>query len=118
MIATALKLLRITLLVSTVDLIEVNTVYDSDGARQFQQLIFYDWDFQRGRYTVRGWTLYRGEPLPTPGRPVFYFRRGEMLYGIKSKAVIYSATDYDPELAERELLPQSKRRPLICLPVR
>lgn len=44
---------------SQVTLIELNHVYHSDGGLVFDQVIFWDWDFQNHRWTCCGYVLVK-----------------------------------------------------------
>ncbi len=49
-----------------VDLIELNHFIDDSGRHVFDQLIFYDWSAEHGRYHVRAWRLVKSpQQLPT-----------------------------------------------------
>jgi hypothetical protein len=100
----------------SVDLIELNHFYDEHGRLVFDQTIFYDWSPNEARYNVRAWRLVKSAAeLPHRTWPEGYWSfwiDGEQLRGIWSKAYRETWTQYDPELAEREILPKEKRREL------
>jgi len=98
----------------TVDLVEVNHYHDARGEHVFDQLIFYDWSRQKRRFQVRAWRLIKSESQ-VPQRD---YRLGNWLVrwhddGILREVTATSRretwTQFDPELIERENLPQEHR---------
>jgi hypothetical protein len=106
-----------------VDVVEVNHLYNDMGEHVLDQVIFWDWCFNAGRYQVRDWRLLRGASSPS----------GRVCYGpqrlwpfswqvtllddggvrrIYARAVRETWTQYDPEMAERNVLEEQKRRKL------
>lgn len=97
-----------------VDLIEVNHYHDARGEHVFDQLIFYDWSNQKRRFQVRAWRLIKTESQ-LPRRD---YRQGNWLVRWHDDGVLREVTaasrretwtQYDPELIERENLPQDQR---------
>jgi len=97
-----------------VDLIEVNHYHDARGQHVFDQLIFYDWSSQKRRFQVRAWRLIKTENQ-MPRRD---YRTGTWMVrwhddGVMREVTAASRretwTQYDPELVERENLPQEQR---------
>jgi len=100
-----------------VDLIEINHFYDELGKHVFDQVIFYDWSSQSGRYNVRAWRLLK-RPAQIPqrdwirGNYVAVWHDGIVLRKVLAETVQESWTQYDPELVERAFLPKEQRREL------
>ncbi len=97
-----------------VDLVEVNHYHDARGEHVFDQLIFYDWSSQKRRFQVRAWRLIKTESQ-LPRRD---YRQGIWLVRWHDDGVLREVTaasrretwtQYDPELIERENLPQDQR---------
>lgn len=104
-----------------VDLIEVNHFFDEQGRLVFDQVIFYEWSQGDARYMVRAWRLVKSpQQLPQKdwrtGNYVAYWRDdgqgGNVLRRVESSAIRETWLQYDPELAEREILPKERRREL------
>lgn len=100
-----------------VDLIEVNHFYDDQGRLVFDQLLFYDWSHDDGRYQLRAWRMVKNNTqLPQrnwqSGGYVATWQDGDVLRKISAASTRESWTQYDPELTEREFLPKEKRREL------
>lgn len=99
-----------------VDVIEVNHFYDDQGRLVFDQAIFYDWSPDHGRYQVRAWTLIKGpHQLPTRDwarddvRYTATWADGELVRRVQAASLRETWTQFDPELVEREWLPQKRR---------
>lgn len=103
------------------DVIELNNHYDFDGRLLFQQVIFYEWTASDERYNVRDWRLVK-TPDILPQRD---FARGGWLClwieeqrtrSVSAPSIRETWTQVgltgDPELNEREYLPQERRRKL------
>lgn len=110
--------------VDEVDLVEVNHFYDDQGRLVFDQIIYYDWSPVHNRYQVRDWRLLK-TPTQIPlrdWREGGYvsewedFKQRNGLRRVKSKSVRETWTQHDPELVEREFLPQEKRAELTRIP--
>jgi hypothetical protein len=112
--------------VDEVDLVEINHFFDEQGRLVFDQIIFYEWCSQECRYQVRDWRL-----LKTPGQvPLRNWRDGnfvaiwhdfkerDLLRRVNARMIRETWTQYDPELVEREFLPEGKRRELSKLILR
>jgi hypothetical protein len=106
--------------VDRVDLVEINHFFDEQGRLVFDQLIFYDWCAVQNRYNVRDWRLLKS-PAQIPVRnwkdrdfvAVWHdFKERDVLRKVVAKMMRETWTQYDPELVEREFLPQEKRREL------
>src|SRR5262245_9729754 len=104
----------------TVDLAEINHFHDDQGRPVFDQILFYEWSADQKRYQVRDWRLLKSTaqiPLPSARDGVSIsvwndFKARDTLREIRAKVVRETWTQYDPELVEREFLPESKRRKL------
>ena len=104
-----------TMIRDAVDVIEVNHFYDDCGRHVFDQQIFWDWSGTR--YQVVAWRLIKSpEMLPhrdwKRGGYVAMWRDNETLREVRAPAIRETWTQYDPELAERQVLPQEQRRHL------
>lgn len=103
--------------IDRVDLIELNHFYDEHGKHVFDQIIFYDWSSQSGRYNVRAWRLLK-KPAQIPKRDwrrrnfIAVWHDGIVLREVHAETVRESWTQYDPELVERTFLPKEQRREL------
>lgn len=111
--------------VDQVDLVEVNHFYDDQGRLVFDQVIYYDWSERHSRFQVRDWRLLKS-PAQVPlrdWRGGGYvsewedFKQRNGLRRIKTKSIRETWTQYDPELVEREFLPQEKRVELTRIPL-
>lgn len=111
--------------VDQVDLVEINHFYDDQGRLVFDQVIYYDWSADHNRYQVRDWRLLK-TPTQIPlrdWRDGGYvsewedFKQRNGLRRVKSKSFRETWTQHDPELVEREFLPQEKRLELTRIPV-
>lgn len=96
---------------------ELNHFYDEKGKLVFDQVIYYDWSPQQGRYMVRDWKLLKvpgQDPIQQDedGDYVAAWYDGEWLRVVRSPLVHESWTQYDPELVEREFLPKEDRAEL------
>lgn len=100
-----------------VALVEVNHYYDEYGKHVFDQLIFYDWNEENGRYDVVAWRLIKHDTmLPTTdydrGCYNVTWMDGDFPRLVRVEQIRETWTQYDPELLERDALPESKRREL------
>lgn len=106
-----------------VDVVEVNHLYNDMGEHVLDQVIFWDWCFTACRYQVRDWRLLRGAASPSGrvccgpqrlwpfGWQVTLLDDGGVRR-IYARAVRETWTQYDPEMAERNVLEEQKRRKL------
>jgi hypothetical protein len=97
-----------------VDLVEVNHYHDARGEHVFDQLIFYDWSSQKKRFQVRAWRLIKSESqLPRrdhrQGHWLVRWHDDGILREVTATSHRETWTQYDPELIERENLPQDQR---------
>lgn len=98
----------------SVDLVEVNHYHDAECKPVFDQLIFYDWSNQTRRFQVRAWRLVKSEnQLPRrdaqQGNWLVRWHDDGVLREVTSASRRETWTQYDPELVEREHLPQDQR---------
>lgn len=100
-----------------VSLVEVNHCYDKTGRLAFEQLIFYDWSPQHGRFQIRAWRLMRN-PSQFPRRnwrqgryETTWYDQG-VLRTVTAQSLRETWTQYDPEMRQRSFLPQERRREL------
>jgi hypothetical protein len=110
----------------SVDLIEVNAMYDDSARLVFDQLLFYDWSHDDGRYQLRAWRMVKWQTglrqsptshqLPRLNnltqRYECRWMDGEVERVITAGEVRWTATMFDPELTERDHLPKEKRKEL------
>jgi len=104
-------------LVDRCDVVEVNHLYDDEGKHVFDQVIWYDWHHDAGRFEVVDWRLVKCDSiLPLADYQCEEYSQtwmdGETLRRVWSKSMRESWTQYDPELVERESLPKDSRRGL------
>ena len=103
------------------DLVEVNHFYDEHGRLVFDQIIWWDWSADDARYNVRAWRLVKC-PSQLPQRSGGGFETtwqdGELFRRVWAKAYHETWTQYDPEIAEREVLPKERRKELATPVVR
>lgn len=107
-----------------VDLVEVNHFYDDQGRLVFDQVIYYNWCYDEHRYQVFDWRLLKGDtqvPLRDWRNGGYVsewedFKQGNGLRRVKSRSLRETWTQHDPELNERELLAEEKRRKLKRIP--
>lgn len=103
-----------TVVRDSVDLVEVNHYHDPRGQAVFDQLIFYDWSHQKRRFQVRAWRLIKSESqLPRrdhrDGHWLVRWHDEGLLREVTAVSHRETWTRYDPELAERDYLPQEQR---------
>lgn len=109
-----------TMLKDRVDLIEVNHFYDEQGRFVYDQIVFYDWCPRECRYQLRDWRLIKnGNQIPLQDAKTGEFtavwsdfKSRNVLRKTTARLFRESWTQYDPELVEREFLPESKRKKL------
>lgn len=101
----------------SVDLIEVNHFYDDQARLVFDQVIYYDWNYQSNKFDIRAWRLLKQpsqEPLKNirTGEYEAFFWDGDVFRRVVAKQFQETWTQYDPELREREYLPKDRRSEL------
>ena len=101
----------------TADVVEVNHYYDEDGRQVFTQLIFWDWIADESAFRVFAWRMVKSpEQMPVydwwRDCYVTQFLDQQTLRRVVSKARRDTWTQYDPELFDRQFLPQQQRRGL------
>jgi hypothetical protein len=91
-----------------VNVIELNH-FQPEGQHRFTQVILWEWDGQRKRYTCCGWWIVKKtEDYPT--------RIGERWYvthkGVRFSSAILreTTTDYDPEARDRQVVAENWRK--------
>ncbi len=99
------------------DRIELNSFYDDQARLVFDQVLFFDWSHEEGRYQLRGWRMVKSEsqlPRLDHARGVYVcdWQDGEVHRIVTAPVLSVSRTQYDPELTEREFLPKERRREL------
>lgn len=101
-----------------VDLIELNHFIDQEGREVFRQVLFYDWSPRHRRYIVRAWRLVKNESLiprrrwSPPGYECVWHDDG-MLRHITARSYRETWTQHDPERANRLVVAEEDRIPLI-----
>lgn len=99
-----------------VDLVEVNHFYDDNGRLVFDQVLFYDWCDEAGRFQVRAWRLLKLRsqwPVrDARGGYTCTWHDGEKLRHVRAAAFRETWGQHDPELIERAALPREHRREL------
>lgn len=103
-----------TILRDRVDLVEVNHYHDARGQHVFDQLIFYDWSSQQRRFQVRAWRLIKSDSqLPQrehrTGLWLVRWHDEGTLREVTATSHRETWTRHDPELVERDFLPQEQR---------
>lgn len=99
------------------DVIEVNHFYDERGKLVFDQIIFWRWCDVRCEHHVMAWRfLKKKEQIPRRD----LYRRGFVtvwhdsgtLRRVRSPSLLETWTQFDPEVHDRQFLPQDRRRGL------
>ena len=99
------------------DRLELNQVLDWCGDHwhpRLLQWIAWDWDARRRCWIVRDWAICRTDARPTrhgPGWLLTVYRDGR-LFQLYADTYSTTWTLHDPEVANRDVVPQSKRRAL------
>lgn len=104
-------------IVDHVDRVEVNHFYDDQARLVFRQLIFWDWNAEDSRFDVVAWRLLKGQTEPRQTmRGVDWewrdFKRPGHLRRVVAPIFLRTWTQYDPEVANRDELPEAERRGL------
>ncbi len=98
-----------------VDLAELNHFYDDNGKLVFDQVIWYEWAGRPKTFVVYDWRLAKENVTVQPQRDwerggyVSLFVDGAQLREVRAGAYRETWTQYDVELAEREILPKERR---------
>lgn len=96
--------LRLSKPEKSVDVVELNHRYDETGRHCYSQVIVWEWMPDYRRYRAKGFVLVQdgslsGYPLKR-GDTYYIYRDGGGInptYRLKSKVMIETWTDYDPE---------------------
>jgi hypothetical protein len=101
-----------------VDLIELNHFIDQDGREVFRQVLFYDWSPRHRGYIVRAWRLVKSDSLVPRRRwsPPCYecvWHDDGLLRQVTAPAFRETWTQRDPERANRKVVAEDDRVPLI-----
>ena len=91
----------------TVDCIELNRTYDECGQLVFTQWILWDWN--GARHDVVAWRLDKPDMHFQERRLTLTWYEGGWRQ-VKAKYWRETWEQFDPELAEREILPKQQRR--------
>jgi hypothetical protein len=94
--------------------IELNTWYDEKGKPSFDQYIFWEYDREDGMYHVIDWCRPKGAShrrLEGGGHLVsFLIRgRGRSRHEVYSRCFVRTHTHWDPEIQDRQHLPEESR---------
>lgn len=97
-----------------VDLVEVNHFFDEAGNPKFDQVIYYRWSNERGRYDVIDYKqLSSSDLVPVKiGKLDGYlaiWHDHNVLRSVHSRDMIETWTQHDPEMVERKYLPKDRR---------
>lgn len=98
---------------SVVDCCETNHFYDENGRPIFVQEIYWQWSDDESRYECHAWRLVKEPGMVPVKRGRFHesvWFDGERLRRVRCRAVRQTWTQHDPELLDREKLPQDLRR--------
>lgn len=106
-----------------VDLVEVNHFFDEAGNPKFDQVIYYRWSKERGRYDVVDYKqLSCRNQIPVrigklDGYLAIWHDKTDhyVLRAVHSRAMIETWTQHDPEMVERKYLPKDRRAELPSL---
>lgn len=99
------------------DLIEVNRYFDSEANLVFTQVIFWVWHDQHDAYRVQAWRFLKAK-MQIPRRDwnrriyVTIWIDGTVMRRVQALAVQHTWSQFDPEVADRQFLPQHQRRGL------
>lgn len=106
-----------------VDLIELNHFHDCLGRHVYDQVIFYEWSNESGRYHVRAWCLVEDRELISrrPSRTYtdgryhvrWQDRDQNLLRKISSQHFRETWTQTDPERSNKKLLDERLRTSLV-----
>lgn len=104
----------------TVDTVEVNSLYDEQGRKTFDQVIWWDWNAPTETYRVRAWRLVKdGKPWAERdwenGGWVCTWMDGDKLRCVRARSLMRTFTQYDPELIDRDWHPKENRKELLEL---
>ena len=115
--ATMAVLPRAPLMVDQTDLIEINHYYDKRGKLVFDQVIFWNWSHDAAAFRVVAWRFIK-KPSQMARRDwrrggfVSLWHDGHVLREVRSDFVRETWTQFDPEVRDRDQLPQHLRRGL------
>jgi hypothetical protein len=87
------------------EVIEHNTVYDYEGKQHIRQVVFWE---SNGR--CRAWRMDNERRIPIQ-QPAYFMDQG-VVRCVTARTVVESFTQFDVELADRELLKSELRREL------
>jgi hypothetical protein len=100
------------------DRAELNQIYqhcDGEWEPRLCQWIFWDWSDRKKCFVVREWCMAKtgARPMRIGGRWLLpLYDKGHGLRVISPRSYGQSWTDHDPEVENRDVLPQGKRWPL------
>ncbi len=105
----------------TVDVIELNHLYDGEGREILHQWVFWEWDKHSADYRVVDWRLVKNEregPKFAPGRAQVVLNlsdvaQGSALRRIEARAFSETWTQTDPERDNQRIWPTDRRRLLL-----
>jgi hypothetical protein len=103
-----------------VDLIEVNHYFDESGNPKFDQIIYYRWSTERGRFDVIDYKrLKEADQIPRAVESLSGYLSiwqdssdQNIIRRVFSQDLIETWTQHDPEMVERRYLPKDRRAEL------
>jgi hypothetical protein len=109
-----------------VDLIELNHFFDDLGRHAYDQVIFYEWSPDYGRFHVIAWSLVENDlyrmPTRLPGSGDYvvhwYDRDARVKREIRSPLYRETWSQVDPERANKKLIDEKYRACLLRQPSR
>jgi hypothetical protein len=93
-----------------VDVIEINEYRGS-----WKQIIFLEWHPQLRRHSVVDWRMYKSENMHPVKQGNGYLMRwhdGDLFREVWAPSRRFTYTQHDPELLDRNVIPQEQRRGL------
>lgn len=107
----------------SVDLIELNHKYATDGKHTFSQVIFWERIPQNGKYRVRDWVIVDDREslnaIPIKQNALYesQFVKNGIYYHVRSRGFRESWTTKDPEVEDGRLHPKHLRK-LLTKPIK
>ena len=97
-----------------VDFVEINHVCDENAREIFCQAIYWEFDARSSSFRVRAWRLCKGSQIPrgAPLRAVWHDEKTKRLRVSQTRSTRQTWTQHDPEVEDRSVWPQEKRRGL------
>lgn len=100
-------------IVNNVDIIEINHYFGPDNKEIIVQMIFWDWDWDLDNFVVRDWRIHKfARPARQRGRYMVQWFDRKKPRRVYANQCIETWTYFDPEVANREILPRHYRKGL------